>query len=608
MPSFSGEKRAIDEVEISGPENSNLKVKSLKEKVNLDNSDPLPPTMSKMPTNYAAWKSLDKHFNETGKFLNLKSLFETGSDRFEKFSCKLASPEILVDFSKNLINEETMTLLTDLAKEAGIEEARDRMFQGYPINSTEGRAVLHAALRAADGPIPVRNSSGEIVEEDVLPAVRKELAVMKRISDEVRSGKWKGHTGKSITDIVNIGIGGSDLGPVMVCEALKAHKHAQLNFHFVSNVDGGHLASTLAAGLNPETTLFIIVSKTFTTAETMKNAQSARTWLLDSCGHDHSVIAKHFVAVSTNLAAVSSFGIDAEKNSVQFWDWVGGRYSLWSGVGLSIMMSIGSDGFEELLSGAREMDKHFQTAPIDQNIPILMALIGIWYNNFWGCDTLAVLPYEQALSRFPAYLQQADMESNGKGCTSNGEAINKNYQTGPIVWGEPGTNGQHAFFQLIHQGTKMIPCDFLAGVNPIYEKYRDHHTMLLANFLAQTEALMVGKDLNQVEAEHPKEKDLPLPRDVLLPQKTFPGNRPSTSIIYDRLNPKTLGALIALYEHKIFVQGVIWRVNSFDQWGVELGKQLATKILKELSEPQSASAVNHDQSTQSLINYIRTRN
>lgn len=553
-----------------------------------------------MASNCAAWMALSKHFNETGKQFNLKSLFQSHPDRFEALSRKLGSPEILIDFSKNLINEETLRLLLELAKEAKVEEARDLMFQGFPINCTEGRAVLHTALRAGTcKSIPVRNSDGAVIEENIVPAVQKELSVMKRISESVRSGEWKGHTGKRISDIVNIGIGGSDLGPVMVCEALKAHKHPEIDFHFVSNVDGGHLATVLT-GLDPETTLFIIVSKTFTTAETMKNAQSARSWILDSCDQDANAIAKHFVAVSTNLRAVREFGIDAERNSVQFWDWVGGRYSLWSGVGLSIMMSIGPDGFDDLLLGAREIDSHFLKTPLDQNIPVLMALIGIWYNNFWGCETLAVLPYEQALSRFPAYLQQADMESNGKGCTSQGSPIS-NFQTGPIVWGEPGTNGQHAFFQLIHQGTKIIPCDFLAGVNPIYEKYRDHHTMLLANFLAQTEALMVGKDLKQVEAEHPIDKQLPLPREILLPQKTFPGNRPSTSILYNRLDPRTLGALLALYEHKIFVQGIIWQVNSFDQWGVELGKQLATKILKELEGNETGK---HDQSTQNLINYI----
>ena len=559
--------------------------------------------------NSAAWNALQEHFNETGKSLNLKTLFQSQPDRFQKFSFKLESPGILVDLSKNLINQETLELLLNLAKEAKIEEARDKLFKGFPINSTEGRAVLHTALRSkiSDGPIPVRNEKGDVVEENVLPAVMKELAVMKIISDQVRSGEWKGHTGKRITHIVNIGIGGSDLGPVMVYEALKAWKHPEIQCLFVSNVDGGHLASILAGGLNPETTLFIIVSKTFTTAETMKNAQSARSWLLDSCNQNHETIKKHFIAISTNLTAVNAFGIEAENNSVQFWDWVGGRYSLWSGVGLSIMMSIGSEGFEELLSGAREMDKHFLATPLNQNIPVLMALLGIWYSNFLGCETLAVLPYEQALSRFSAYLQQADMESNGKGCTSQGQPITT-YQTGPIVWGEPGTNGQHAFFQLIHQGTKIIPCDFMAGVNPIYEKYRDHHKMLLANFLAQTEALMLGKDMTQVEYEHPVDKFVTpatISREALLPQKTFPGNRPSTSILYDRLTPRTLGALIALYEHKIFVQGVIWKVNSFDQWGVELGKQLATKILKELESDSEVKGVNHDESTQSLIDYIK---
>lgn len=567
------------------------------------------PAINSEMENSSAWKALQEHFNEQGKSLNLKKLFQSQPDRFQKFSFKLESPGILVDLSKNLINEKTLELLLKLAEEAKVEEARDKMFKGFPINSTEGRAVLHTALRAqlSDGPVPVRNEKGEIIEENVLPAVMKELATMKRISDQVRSGEWKGHTGKRITHIINIGIGGSDLGPVMVYEALKAWKHPEIQCQFVSNVDGGHLASILANGLNPETTLFIIVSKTFTTAETMKNAQSARSWLLDSCNQNQEAIKKHFIAVSTNLPAVSAFGIDAENNSVQFWDWVGGRYSLWSGVGLSIMMSIGSERFEELLSGARDMDNHFLSAPLNQNIPVLMALVGIWYNNFWGCETLAVLPYEQALSRFSAYLQQTDMESNGKGCSAQGQPI-ISYQTGPIVWGEPGTNGQHAFFQLIHQGTKMIPCDFIAGVKPIYEKYRDHHKMLLANFLAQTEALMLGKDMEQVESEHPVDKFVAhdtITRETLLPQKTFPGNRPSTSILYERLTPRTLGALIALYEHKIFVQGVVWKVNSFDQWGVELGKQLASKILKELEGDAGVNTGNHDQSTQSLINYIK---
>ena len=571
-----------------------------------------------------AWKELQKHFNETGKFMNLQQHFKSSPDRFKEFSIKLESPNILVDFSKNLIDQETLKLLFKLAIEVDIEGQREKMFNGYPINLTEGRAVLHTALRATQEqkPIPVRNEKGVIVENDILPKIKRELNVMKRICEEVRSGRWKGYSDKKITDVVNIGIGGSDLGPVMVFEALKAWKHDEINFHFVSNVDGGHLASILLSeGLNPETTLFIIVSKTFTTAETMLNAQSARKWLLEAAdagqADPQDTIKKHFVAVSTNFTAANSFGIDTENNLVQFWDWVGGRYSLWSGVGLSIMMSIGSDKFEELLLGANEMDNHFRNSPLNQNLPILMALLGIWYNNFWGCETQAVLPYEQALCRFPAYLQQADMESNGKGCTIDGEIITK-YQTGPIIWGEPGTNGQHAFFQLIHQGTKMIPCDFLAGVKPIYEQYtNDHHKMLLANFLAQTEALMIGKDLKKVVTEHEhlinNKSATTTPSTIelskLLPQKTFPGNRPSTSILYERLTPKTLGSLIALYEHKIFVQGLIWGINSFDQWGVELGKQLATNILKELTEIEGVIegkiATEHDQSTENLISYIK---
>lgn len=555
-----------------------------------------------------AWIALEKHFEEIGKNFDLRQLFQSEPDRFQKFSRKFEGKTLLADFSKNFINEETLALLINLAKEAGIEEARDKMFQGFLINSTEGRAVLHTALRAKAGPIPVRNEQGEIVEADVLPAVNKELATMKTLSDKIRSKEWLGYSGEEITDIVNIGIGGSDLGPVMVCEALKAWKLPKINSHFISNVDGTHL-QTVLTGLNPNKTLFIIVSKTFTTAETMKNAQSARKWLLETGNLPEEAIKNHFVAVSTNLKAVEEFGIDSINNVVQFWDWVGGRYSLFSGVGLSIMICIGSEAFDEFLSGAAAMDKHFLESPLNENIPVLMALLGIWYNNFFKYETLAVLPYEQALSRFPAYLQQADMESNGKGFTASGELINS-YQTGPIVWGEPGTNGQHAFFQLIHQGTKIIPCDFLAGIKPIYKERQDHHTMLLANFLAQTEALMLGKSLDKVEKEHAIDKFVPpktISRETLLPQKTFPGNRPSTSIIYDQLRPYTLGALIALYEHKIFVQGIIWKINSFDQWGVELGKQLASKILKELESGENSgiSANNHDQSTQNLINYIK---
>lgn len=572
-----------------------------------------------------AWKALQSHFDRTGKKLNLKQLFGEDSNRFEAFSRRLEDPKILVDFSKNLIDSEGLELLLQIGRDCGVEAAREAMFEGYPINSTEGRAVLHTALRAGpilDSPMAVRDEKGRIVEQNVVPAVQAELEKMKKISESVRNGSWRGFRGGDrIRSVVNIGIGGSDLGPSMVYEALKAWRHPEIECHFVSNVDDGHLKSILPR-IKAESTLFVVVSKTFTTAETMKNAQSAREWLLEAFNNDRAAVSSHFVAVSTNLAAVESFGIDSARNTIQFWDWVGGRYSLWSGVGLSVMMSIGWESFSQMLSGARAIDNHFRTAPLNQNIPVLMALLGIWYNNFWGCETVAVLPYEQALSRFPAYLQQADMESNGKGNRkSDGAAIS--YQTGPIVWGEPGTNGQHAFFQLIHQGTKMIPCDFLAGVHPVYPETTQtqtqsqsntpsHHKMLLANFLAQTEALMVGKDLAQVDSEHALNFVPPptIDRSHLLPQKTFPGNRPSTSILYDRLTPKTLGALIALYEHKIFVQGVIWGVNSFDQWGVELGKQLASKILKELTNADdsssSAKQSNHDQSTQNLINYIKS--
>ncbi len=552
-----------------------------------------------------SWKSLEAHFNEEGRNFNLKELFSKDPERFNKFSHLLQSgdEQILIDFSKNLVTEETLNLLLSLAKEARVEEARDSMFAGFPINNSEGRAVLHTALRAKNGPIPVRSVLGQVIEADVLPAVKQELAVMARITESIHSGQWTGFNGGAITDIVNVGIGGSDLGPAMVYEALKASQQTPLRFHFVSNVDGGHMAATLAH-LRPESTLFIIVSKTFTTAETMRNAQTAREWILKAAKRDSAAVAKHFIAVSTNLKAVSEFGIDAAKNVVKFWDWVGGRYSLWSGVGLSIMLAQGVEGFSQLLEGASVVDEHFKAAQLHENVPVLMALMGVWYGNFWGAETHAVLPYEQSLSRFSAYLQQADMESNGKSCDRNGNLI-KNYSTGPIVWGEPGTNGQHAFFQLIHQGTRMIPCDFLAGVKSPW-KAPEHHQMLLANFLAQTEALMLGKDAEQVKAEHSNfipSETISLP--ALLPQKLFPGNRPSTSFLYDCLTSKTLGMLIALYEHKIFVQGVIWRLNSFDQWGVELGKQLANKILKDLKEPEVAA---HDQSTFELLNYIKSRN
>lgn len=545
-----------------------------------------------MPTSQNSWQQLREHYEKVGKKLDMRSLFSEDNLRFKKLSLKLDEPKLFLDYSKNLVTEETLSLLIRLAKEADVEGQRERMFEGEPINATEGRAVLHVALR---------NSSDEPVMtdgEDVMPLVREELKVMKRISEDIRSGNWKGASGLRITDVVNIGIGGSDLGPVMVCEALKHYADPKIKMHFVSNIDGTHLVETLKL-LKPETTLFIIVSKTFTTAETMTNAQSAKDWFLNS-GRGESDVSKHFVAVSTNVKATGQFGI-SPTNMVKFWDWVGGRYSLWSAVGLSIMISVGSDCFMELLSGAHAMDLHFKTAPLERNMPVMMALLGIWYNDFWEAQSMAVLPYEQYLHRLPAYLQQADMESNGKQVTIDGNLI-KDYQTGPILWGEPGTNGQHAFFQLLHQGTKLIPADFIVGLKSVNSSIGNgkHHRMLLANCIAQTEALMVGKSSAQVEAELSNETSER--RALLVNHKSFPGNRPTNTILYDILSPKTLGALVALYEHKIFVQGVIWHVNSFDQWGVELGKQLANVILGELDKGKIT--VNHDSSTIGLINHV----
>ncbi|PJF19845.1 Phosphoglucose isomerase [Paramicrosporidium saccamoebae] len=544
------------------------------------------PRVLMMPTELSVWGRLTAHYDKEGKNLDMRTLFRTNPARFSDYSVKL-SP-FLLDYSKNLVTEETMRLLFELAREVGVEGKREDMFAGKPINVTENRSVLHIALRNTAGtPIMVDG-------QDVMPLVQAELAVMKRISEQIRNGQWVGATGKRITDVVNIGIGGSDLGPVMVCEALK-HYSADLRVHFVSNIDGTHMAETLKQVV-AETTLFIIVSKTFTTAETMTNAVSAKSWFLQH--HPAEAVAKHFVAVSTNREAVAQFGI-AEENMVQFWDWVGGRYSLWSGVGLSIMLSIGSERFTELLEGAHFMDEHFRTAPLEKNLPVILALLGIWYNNFHGAQTHAILPYEQYLHRFPAYLQQGDMESNGKSTTVNGKAVS--CQTGPIIWGEPGTNGQHAFFQLIHQGTKMIPADFIAGtksLNPI--AHGMHHRMLLANCIAQTEALMVGKTAAQVDAEMAKED--PVRRNLLRTHKSFVGNHPTNTILYDCLSPYTLGALIAMYEHKIFVQGIVWDINSFDQWGVELGKQLANVVLKELETGNASTS--HDASTVNLISHV----
>lgn len=535
------------------------------------------------PTHTTAWSRLDDHFVEIEP-KSLRELFENNPNRFEQFHLRFQ--DILFDYSKNRINSETIKLLVELAEECGLKEAIDKQFSGDLINETENRAVLHTALRNRENhPVLVNG-------KDIMPDVNAVLEQMKAFTEKVISGEWKGFSGKEITDVVNIGIGGSDLGPVMITEALKHYK-TRLNLHFVSNVDGTHIAETLK-NLNPETTLFIIASKTFTTQETMTNAHSARNWFLKS-GAEKDV-AKHFVALSTNQSEVEKFGIDVE-NMFQFWDWVGGRYSLWSAIGLSICLAVGFENFEELLEGAFEMDNHFKTTEFDKNIPVILALLGIWYNNFFGAESIAILPYEQYLSRFAAYFQQGDMESNGKYVDRNGMPVD--YQTGPIIWGEPGTNGQHAFYQLIHQGTKMIPCDFLAGANSL-NPMGNHHAKLLSNFFAQTEALAFGKTEEEVIEELKNQGKTQEEIDFLTNFKIFEGNRPTNSILYKILTPKTLGSLIAMYEHKIFVQGVIWNIYSYDQWGVELGKQLANKILPELENKENIHS--HDSSTNGLIN------
>ncbi|MFV0174610.1 glucose-6-phosphate isomerase [Empedobacter falsenii] len=536
------------------------------------------------PTTTNAWNALEKHF-QTIQHTSIKELFAQNANRFEEFSIQY--PSLLVDYSKNRINAETIQLLVDLAKEMNVDQAIQQMFDGDVINVTEKRAVLHTALR--------NRSNEEVLVEgkDVMPQINEVLEQMKSFSEKVISGEWKGFSGKEITDVVNIGIGGSDLGPVMVTEALKHYK-IRLNIHFVSNIDGTHLAETFKT-INPETTLFIVASKTFTTQETMTNAFSAKEWFLNSEAQEADV-AKHFVALSTNAEGVANFGIDT-ANMFQFWDWVGGRYSLWSAIGLSIALAVGFDNFEELLEGAHEMDIHFKTETLDQNIPVVLALLGIWYNNFFGANSVALLPYEQYLSRFAAYFQQGDMESNGKYVGRDGKKVD--YETGPIIWGEPGTNGQHAFYQLIHQGTKLIPADFIAGANSL-NNLGDHHAKLLSNFFAQTEALAFGKDEETVVAELEKAGKSKEEIDFLKAFKIFEGNRPTNSILYEVLTPKVLGNLIAMYEHKIFVQGVIWNIFSFDQWGVELGKQLANVILPELENDEQITS--HDASTNGLIN------
>ena len=500
--------------------------------------------------------------------------------------------EILFDYSKNRITDKTMASTVDLAgMQAGLEQI-EAMFSGEKINTTEERAVLHTALRnRSNDPVFVDG-------QDVMPQINRVLDRMRSFTEAVRSGEWKGYTGKAITDIVNIGIGGSDLGPKMVCEALKPYAKPDLQVHFVSNVDSTDLVETLKK-INPETCLFLVASKTFTTQETMTNAFSARAWLL-AAAKDEAAIARHFAAMSTNTEAVSKFGIDT-RNMFEFWDWVGGRYSLWSAIGLSIALYLGMDRFEELLAGAHQADLHFRTEPFERNIPVIMALLGIWYNNFFGAQSQAILPYDQYLVHFPAYFQQGDMESNGKSVTKQGEWVG--YSTGPVIWGQPGTNGQHAFYQLIHQGTQLIPCDFLAAVNS-HNPLGEHHPILLSNFLAQTEALMKGKTFEEARAELTGQGYSGAQLETLAAAKTFPGNRPTNSFLYPKLTPAVLGALIALYEHKIFSQGVIWGINSFDQMGVELGKQLAKKILPELAG--DGLVMTHDASTNGLIQFIKT--
>ena len=537
------------------------------------------------PTATAAWKKLAAHYEATRR-VHMKRLFAEDPERFRNFSIRFE--EILVDYSKNRITAESLGLLRELAESCGLREAIDRMFAGAPINETENRAVLHTALRHRAN-TPVYENG-----RDVMPEVNAVLAKMKDFSEQVRSGGWKGFSGKRITDIVNIGIGGSDLGPVMATECLRPYAPPGLCVHFVSNVDGTHIAETLKP-LDPETTLFLIASKTFTTQETITNAFSARAWFLKQAG-DAAHVGRHFVAMSTNTAKVQEFGIHPD-NMFVFWDWVGGRYSLWSAIGLSIACSVGFERFEEMLDGAHAMDRHFRETPFDRNIPVTLALLGIWYTNFFGSETEAILPYDQYMHRFPAYFQQGNMESNGKSVDRNGARVG--YATGPVIWGEPGTNGQHAFYQLIHQGTRLIPADFLAPAvsqNPL----GSHHPILLSNFFAQTEALMNGKTAEEAAAELRREGRSEEEIRRLAPHKVFEGNRPTNSILFRKLTPRTLGSLIAMYEHKIFTQGVIWNIFSFDQWGVELGKQLAGKILPELEDGRPVAG--HDSSTNGLIN------
>jgi glucose-6-phosphate isomerase len=542
-------------------------------------------------TSSPAWKALLDHQSSIAN-TTMRELFAADPARFAKMSREACG--LFVDWSKHRATDETWRLLLALAHQADVAGWRDKMFSGAKINGTEDRAVLHVALRnRSNRPIPVDGA-------DVMPLVNGVLARMRDFTDRLRGGAWKGATGKSVTEVVNIGIGGSDLGPVMVTEALRPYWKAGMRAHFVSNVDGTHLAETLKR-TDPERVLFIIASKTFTTQETLTNARTARAWLLDKLGAGNDAVAKHFVALSTNAKEVAAFGIDP-ANMFEFWDWVGGRYSLWSAIGLSIACVIGMDHFEALLAGGHDMDEHFRTAPLAENLPVILGMLGVWYANFWGAETHAILPYDQYLHRFAAYFQQGDMESNGKSVDRQGNHVD--YTTGPVIWGEPGTNGQHAFYQLIHQGTRTIPCDFIAPIES-HNPSGPHHAILLANFFAQTEALMKGKSPDEARAELAA-TGLPAHRIAqLVPHKTFAGNRPTTSIVVQKITPRTLGSLIAMYEHKIFVQGIVWNIYSFDQWGVELGKQLASKILPELAG--DAPVTSHDSSTNGLINLYKAR-
>ncbi len=542
-------------------------------------------------TQNPSYAALQEHHRAEGASLVMRELFAADPARFARYSRQAAG--VLLDYSKNRVNDRTMERLFALARGAGVEERRSAMFAGEKLNVTEGRAVLHVALRRRS-PDPIY-----VAGRDVMPDVRAVLAKMRDFTARLESGAFAGHTGKKLTHLVNIGIGGSDLGPVMVTEALRPYARAGVTPHFVSNVDGTHLAEVLRR-VDPETTLFIVASKTFTTQETLANAKSAREWLVGRLG-DPAAVAKHFVALSTNTEQVRAFGIDP-ANMFEFWDWVGGRYSLWSAIGLSIAATLGMDRFDELLDGAFAMDRHFQEAPLEDNLPVILGLLGVWCTNFLGAETHAILPYDQYMHRFPAYFQQGDMESNGKRVDLDGAPVD--YATGPVLWGEPGTNGQHAFYQLIHQGTRLVPCDFLVPAlsqNPLGE----HHDLLLSNFLAQTEALMRGKTVEEARAELEKKGLAPAEVARLAPHKVFPGNRPTNSLVFERLDPKTLGALIALYEHKIFVQGVLWNVNSYDQWGVELGKELASRILPELRD--AAEITSHDSSTNGLLAWLKAR-